>query len=257
MGAVRQIHGGWGSVTVLVDDEHIYRFARNPGVAAAHRREFALLPLLAKALSVRVPEPDFFGDWGDETCLGYPLIKGRPCTAADDWRSLAGVLRELHAVPVTGLDDDWRGSYERLDIGRVLPVLDRDLADTLTREYDRFLSGGWDFTPVLVHRDLAAEHILVDDAGHVVGLIDFEDAALGDPAVDFAGLVPVLGWDRVDDLITAYGRPVDRDRLWVYWWLVPVHELLHGLATGDETIVTAAKAELRARLSAAGPARGG
>jgi aminoglycoside 2''-phosphotransferase len=100
MGSVREIHGGWGSVTVLVDGERIYRFARNPDVAAAHRREVALLPLLARALSVRVPDPDFFGEWGDDTCVGYHLIEGRPFTAADDWRSLAGVLRELHAVPV-------------------------------------------------------------------------------------------------------------------------------------------------------------
>lgn len=258
-GSVREIHGGWGSVTVLVDSAHIYRFARTPGVAAAHRREFALLPLLARAVSVRVPEPDFFGEWGDDTCLGYPLIEGRPFTAADDWRSLAAVLRELHAVPTAGLplDTDWRGYYQCLDVDRVLSALDVTLGNVLSGEYARFLDGNWDFTPVLVHRDLAPEHILVDDAGHVVGLIDFEDAAVGDPAIDFAGLVPVLGWDRVEDLLVAYGRPVDRDRLRCYWWLVPVHEFLHGLATGDDAIVDAARAELRARLSVAGPGRRG
>jgi aminoglycoside phosphotransferase (APT) family kinase protein len=259
MGSVREIHGGWGSVTVLVDGEHIYRFARRPDVAAAHRREFALLPLLAAALSVRVPEPDFFGEWGDATCLGYPLIEGRPFTAADDWRSVAAVLRELHAFPVAGLplDTDWRGYYQRLDVDRVLPALDAALAQVLTREYARFLDGDWDFTPTLVHRDLQPEHILVDDAGRVAGLIDFEDAAVGDPAIDFAGLVPVLGWDRVEDLLAAYGQPVDRDRLRCYWWLVPVHDLLHGLAIGDDAIVDEARADLRSRLSGVGPARRG
>jgi hypothetical protein len=41
MAVVRQIHGGWGSFTFLVDgnERHILRFARTAEVAAAHRRE--------------------------------------------------------------------------------------------------------------------------------------------------------------------------------------------------------------------------
>jgi aminoglycoside phosphotransferase (APT) family kinase protein len=35
----------------------------------------------------------------------------------------------------------------------------------------------------LVHRDLTPEHVLVDARGSVVGLIDFEDATVGDPAI--------------------------------------------------------------------------
>ena len=63
MAKVRQIPGGWGSFTFLVDD-HILRFARNAEVAQAHHREAALLPLVAQHVSFQVPEPDFFGAWG-------------------------------------------------------------------------------------------------------------------------------------------------------------------------------------------------
>ncbi|HYS39627.1 MAG TPA: phosphotransferase [Pseudonocardiaceae bacterium] len=253
MAAVRQIHGGWGSLTFLVDGEHdhILRFARTAEVAAAHRREAALLPLLARSVSFAVPVPDFFRDWGGRTCMGYPLIVGRPLTVDDDWRALAGVLRELHGFPVEqALGSEWRAYYERLwtDVtNEVVPVLDTGLRASLVRAYQRFLDGAWDFTPVLVHRDLAPEHVLVDD-GRIVGLIDFEDATIGDPAIDFAGLLPILGWARIETLIADYGRPISRDRLRCYWWLVPVHELRHGLATGDQAIIDTAVAELRKRV---------
>lgn len=268
MATVRLIPGGWGSFTFLVDGDHILRFARNADVAAAHRREAALLPKLAAAVSFRVPEPDFFGSWGDAgTCLGYPLIEGRSLTADDGWPALAGVLRELHAFPVdvaratlgqAGTVDEWRAGYASLwtDVeATVLPELDAGLARAVTDGFAALLAGDWDFRPTLVHRDIAPEHVLVDDSGRVVGLIDFEDAAVGDPAIDFAGLLPLLGHDRVDRLIADYGRPVDRERLRHYWWLAPLHDVRFGLATGNRTITTAATAELCARLSVADPAR--
>jgi phosphotransferase family enzyme len=267
MATVQHLPGGWGSFTFLVDGDHILQFARNADVAAAHRRAAALLPRLAAAVSFRVPEPDFFGWWGESgTCLGYPLIEGRPLTAGDGWPALAGVLRELHAFPVdvaratlvqAGTVDEWLAGYRALwtDVeAGVLPVLDAGLAASVTAGFAALLAGDWDFQPVLVHRDLVPEHVLVDDAGRVVGLIDFEDAAVGDPAIDFAGLLPLLGAERTERLIADYGRPVDRARLRHYWWLAPLHDLRHGLSTGDRAITDTATAELRRRLSVAGQA---
>ncbi|HEX3647052.1 MAG TPA: phosphotransferase [Pseudonocardiaceae bacterium] len=268
MATVQLIPGGWGSFTFLVDGDHILRFARNADVAAAHHREAALLPKLADAVSFRVPEPDFFGSWGEGgTCLGYPLIEGRGLTAADGWRAMAGVLRELHGFPVdvarstlgvAGTVDEWRSGYRTLwaDVeARVLPALEDDLAGAIAAEFAALLAGDWDFQPVLVHGDMATEHVLVDDAGRVVGLIDFEDATVGDPAIDFAGLLPLLDEQRIDQLIADYGRAVDRERLRHYWRLVPVHDLRYGLTNGHHAITDAATAEARRRFTLADPAR--
>jgi aminoglycoside 2''-phosphotransferase len=41
------------------------------------------------------------------------------------------------------------------------------------------------FTPAFRHGDLWYGNLLIDD-GHVTGIIDWEDAALGDPALDLA-----------------------------------------------------------------------
>jgi aminoglycoside 2''-phosphotransferase len=262
MATVREIHGGWGAFTFLLDDDHILRFARDASVVSAHRNEAALLPKLAAAVSFHVPEPDFFGAWDTGSCIGYPFIPGRPLTAADGWLALAGMLRELHGFPVdvardtlgvAGTVAEWRGSREQVwadACERALPVLDEDLRTALTTEYTTFQAADPDFSPTLVHGDLAPEHVLVDDGdGRVVGLIDFEDATVGDPAVDFAGLLPLLGPARIERLVAAYGRPVDPARLRFYWRFAPVYDLLHGIDTGEQAITTAAVERLRARLT--------
>jgi hypothetical protein len=60
---------------------------------------------------------------------------------------------------------------------------------------------------------------------------------------------------RTAAVAAAQRRELARDRLRAYWWLVPVHELLHGLATDDAAIVAEARAELANRLSVVGRAR--
>ncbi len=42
--------------------------------------------------------------------------------------------------------------------------------------------------PRLLHMDIWAENILVDEGGHVTGLVDFDRALWGDPEIEFAVL---------------------------------------------------------------------
>ena len=44
-----------------------------------------------------------------------------------------------------------------------------------------------DFEPMLIHGDLAMEHLLVDADGNLGGVIDFGDAMVADSALDFSG----------------------------------------------------------------------
>ena len=43
--------------------------------------------------------------------------------------------------------------------------------------------------PVTIHGDFAAEHVSLDGQGRLSGVLDWSDAALGDPARDLAGLI--------------------------------------------------------------------
>ncbi|MEI2777854.1 MAG: aminoglycoside phosphotransferase family protein [Tetrasphaera sp.] len=65
---------------------------------------------------------------------------------------------------------------------------------------------------ILCHNDLGDEHVIVDTArSDVVGVIDWSDAVLGDPARDFALLMFDFGPAFCERTLAAYDRPVDSD----------------------------------------------
>ena len=62
----------------------------------------------------------------------------------------------------------------------------------------------------VIHNDLKAEHLLTDSAsGRLVGLIDWTDAALGDPALDFIGFLPWRGRVFLEAVLRSYEPAVD------------------------------------------------
>lgn len=112
---------------------------------------------------------------------------------------MATFLVELHAFPVKEAeqfgvpmaDNDGR-EFEALRAA-VLPLLHEVLNgneyDTLGRWCDDFLSDVEvdRFRPVLRHGDLWYGNVLVDEStARLVGVLDWENAAIGDPACDLA-----------------------------------------------------------------------
>lgn len=66
-------------------------------------------------------------------------------------------------------------------------------------------------TPRLIHNDMSPDHVLIDPVTRrVVGLIDWDDAAWGDPAHDFAVFRGAMGADFTDAMLDAYGLTVDQ-----------------------------------------------
>ena len=88
---------------------------------------------------------------------------------------------------------------------------------------------------VFIHDDLGPEHVLIDERGRPVGIIDFEDATIGDPEVD-----------RMPVQVVA-GRPLT-DRMWFYRCRSVLHDLACCAREGDEGEVPMLVAELRRRL---------
>ena len=65
--------------------------------------------------------------------------------------------------------------------------------------------------PVPVHNDIWQEHIIISREAPraIVGVIDWADAAVGDPAIDLAGLCHWGADALVDSVLEHYAAPVD------------------------------------------------
>jgi aminoglycoside phosphotransferase (APT) family kinase protein len=201
---------GWDNTAFLVNDAFVFRFPRRGIAASLIEAEARLLPVVAPRLPLAVPRPGFIGrptDTYPYPFAGHVLIPGRTaCSAAlgDGQRSaLAGplgtFLAALHAFPAADAARYGAGHdpIRRLDLGYRQPKA-REALETLarrrlvrdTRPFAAILDAApGDFTPrsdVLVHGDLYARHLLLDDDGRPSGVIDWGDIHLGDPAVDLA-----------------------------------------------------------------------
>ncbi len=205
---------GWDSVALLVNDQDVFRFAKRPDAAVRQAREAELLPLLADALPL--PIPRYTHTWTDpgwpgKRIVGYRLIPGeqlmsdrdRPELRATHAARLGEFVSVLHAVPVEvarrhgALGGDaanrreaYRGFFAEVR-ANMLPLFTAKEQAAIVAFWSRHLDDdtSFAFTPTLVHRDLNVEHVLVDPAtGDLTGVIDWGDAGIDDPAVDFAGL---------------------------------------------------------------------
>jgi aminoglycoside phosphotransferase (APT) family kinase protein len=94
-------------------------------------------------------------------------------------------------------------------------------------------------------------HVLIGDADRPVGIIDFEDAWLGDPATDLMPLAACLGNDLLPRL-TA-GRDLGErleERLGFYRWMGSIHAIIYGVRQQVDHERQAGVRELRRRLPA-------
>lgn len=237
-----ELDDGWDYKVLIVDDAWIVRWPRHRLAVEEIEQEVALLPVLAPLLPVEIPH---FGYVSSEPWLvAYRLIRGEPLVAEDP-DGVRAFLDALHAVDIAGVParrPDWLEEYGRLadEFRRVvLPLLDPDersrgealLAETQT------LTG---FDPVLTHSDLGSGHLIVRD-GKLAGVIDWGDARIGDPAIDYAWLLnrPFRAWEVDDEL---------RRRAAIYHGLGPWFEVHHGVFTDRPEWVRRGLEGVRCRL---------
>jgi aminoglycoside phosphotransferase (APT) family kinase protein len=92
--------------------------------------------------------------------------------------------------------------------------------------------------PRLFHADFSAEHILLSsDRRQVVGVIDWTDAEIGDPAFDFGYLWVWQGEPLVTEVIRHYLRDVDAefiDRVRLYGVCSAIAHAYYGVMAGIE-----------------------
>ncbi|HVA34518.1 MAG TPA: phosphotransferase [Candidatus Baltobacteraceae bacterium] len=226
---------GWDNAAFLVDDAYVFRFPRRAVSAPLIQAEIDFLPRLARQLPLPISAPRFAGKPSAEfpwPFAGYTLLRATPLSAAHPDSAaieriavaLGEFLRALHAIDASGFVADGLVGDEigRLDHAQRMPKLRARfevlssaglLADpTPLLDYLEAIAptGPRQDRCVVVHGDLYARHVLVDDGGCVEGIIDWGDVHYGDPAVDVSILFEVLPPSARAAFADAYGSVDDR-----------------------------------------------
>jgi aminoglycoside phosphotransferase (APT) family kinase protein len=239
---LKEVTDGWDFKILIVDDEWVVRWPRHRLAVEEVEKEVGLLPALAPLLPVEVPRLEYVSR--EPWLVAYRFIRGEPLVDEDP-DGVRRFLDALHAVDIDAVPaprPDWLETYqEQADEFRrvVLPLLDADerlSADALLAQTET-LTG---FEPTLTHSDLGPPHLLVRE-GRLAGVIDWGDARVGDPALDYSWLLngPFPDWDVDDEL---------RRRARIYHRLVPWFEVHYGVFTEQAEWVETGLAGVRSRL---------
>ena len=249
---------GWDNEALEINGEWIFRFPKRADSALDVERELRLMPQITSRLPLPIPRYEFFGRATAEfpyLFAGYRKLSGTPATHVSEIdeakiaEQLGAFLSALHAIPlvtiehcgVEAADNDARGYLPNAlaELNAVAPHLptgtDTAYRAFLERQLPALESLG---RRCLLHHDLRDEHILLSpDGSHVVGIIDWTDAAWGDAAHDFAGLWAWRGEDFFRRVLEDYRHSTDANfgsRARFYGMCCIISTLDYALKIGDE-----------------------
>ncbi len=224
---VQPFGAGWDNELFAVGSDWLLRFPRRGERVQWLIREVAVSKIVAAALGDLVPRLELRG--APSARYPYPFAGYRrlPGVAVDRrvGRSdgLAGevghALARLHRIDVGHLpaapsaaSTDWASLQASLRDRA--PRATELLGDELRARAGPYLLG-LEACPerygprCVIHNDICPDHLLVDpNDGRLCGLIDLGDATVGDPVVDFVGLIGVGGFGFIASVLDAYDLPL-------------------------------------------------
>ena len=253
----------------------VLRAPRRESVVDDMAVEGRVLDVLRSRLPVAVPH------WTIRAAdhVGYRRLPGEPLAVKEPggyrWSGepsdayldrLGEVIAVLHAVPSgefahTGVEvrTPWQ-VRDRIDRALHRAREPLGIPDALWRRWREWVADDdvWPPRTVLVHADVHPGHTLVDAAGDLVGVLDWTDVVVGDPAADFRRIGPAFGPDGLARVLAAYGRhggagwPGMHRHIAERAAMAPVTSGLFGLDSGQDRYVRAARAALASRSPGTG-----
>jgi aminoglycoside 2''-phosphotransferase len=265
---------GWTNLMLEADHRLMFRFPRWVGSAKSVGREVRLLEFLGERLTIPIPRPLLISTlrrprgWPFfvyEKLPGSPLTGTSPLSRLERTRLtkfLVELFSELSKCPAAQLrriglppgdKRSWEARFIRLE-QRYRRIAAVHLPTALDKRIARLFEGFHQtlsvssFTPTLIHGDLWPSHILWDRASRSpVGIIDWEDARLGDPAFDLTTFARI-GPEFFDALVMSRKTGLDElfeERLLFYRRILPLPGLLFGMENRRAGIARAHLRQLR------------
>ncbi|MEO1222762.1 MAG: phosphotransferase [Pseudomonadota bacterium] len=198
--------------------------------------EFQLLEALFRS-GLPVPRPLGFG--GDSELLGHPFVlidfvEGSSEIKAQNLETCIGKMAEMLVAVHRTRTADLPSLPLRMDpFPELFEFLEgddewSDLRAKLTKLNDTAYRG----TPVLLHGDFWPENLIWSD-GHIAAILDWEDAAVGDPLSDIActclEIRYLFGDKGVREFKNAYAKHdrIEQGRLSLWLLYVAAAALMH------------------------------
>lgn len=207
---IRLLGAGWDNTAFVINEDLIFRFPRREIAVPLLETEWCILPKLASRLSLPIPIPKWRGSSTSRfpwPFIGYKMLAGfTACYAnlSEEERGrlaqpIAHFLASLHATPASitsecQISGDNQGRIDwKILIPKVMKNIEElSLLNLLEKknELESLVESLQDLRPpissVVVHGDFYVRHILVNEVHELVGVIDWGDIHVGDPAIDLA-----------------------------------------------------------------------
>jgi aminoglycoside 2''-phosphotransferase len=210
---------------LIVNEELVFRFAREEAARPGLEREAQLLAFLRPRL--RLPVPELIQQHLD--CTVYRFIPGVPLDRqrllAQDatarrriLEELGAFLHELHSLPASAVEAitgpskslGTRQEYEQLYEAAERELLPQMMAwarDWVRQLFRPMFDGdlALTFAQAIIHGDLAPYHLCFDPATQrLSGVIDFGSAGAGDRALDLGSIIAGFGEKLLWQMETVY-----------------------------------------------------
>lgn len=220
---VEVIEDGDDFLLFEVNSGWMVRFPRNEATRKAFQRETRFLASFKNLSPVPVPDYRHVGDDFD----AYPKIQGRPLTfelfqalsmseRESTGRQLGAFLSAIHAFPVDearemGMADAWHGDHQAAGVyflDHVAPLLSPAACRNAVACMEAALAA--DFTGRVIHGDFyLPDHVFYNRQRAEVGVIDFADVTIYDPAHDFQCILEIGGPSFFELVLKHYQGQAD------------------------------------------------
>ena len=222
--SIIQLDEGWTNVVLEVNAKWIFRFVRdlsNTQLAV----EQAFLPLFQKDSPLSIPEIQHSGT----NYIAYKKIEGVKFSETifqhlgqKERKTAAGTLGNflscLHAIAFEhqhikaapfGGNDFWRELWPAVS-PHLRGYTRKNAEDYFRQTIPKVTSAT--YQNVIAHSDFGTTHVLIDAAhSKIVGVIDFGDLSISDPAADFATFYRRFGKQFAEDMVEHYQLPLGED----------------------------------------------
>ena len=267
---------GYDSKAYLINNEYIFKIKYSTNKKKGYKKEKAIYDFLDQKLNTNIKIPNIeYSYFSDEiSILGYKEIRGKFLTPKIYFnlskekqdllkQDIAMFLRQMHDLDYSEISsysiDNKQNVLEEYQL--LKETIYKNLTDIEKQYIEDFMqrlnsTTIFDGKKCLCHNDFSCNHILLDDDGRFVGVIDFGDSGIIDEYCDFIYLLEdseqEIGVSFGEDILKIYGN-IDISKAKEYQDIVeqyyPIETIVYGIKNNKSDLIEKGRKEINVRTN--------